>query len=71
MEWESGGGLGTTINTKSTNKFFNLTINSTENKEAITELDVDGDFTILGGTFINGNLIHNVAGNWDDATFES
>ena len=59
-------GVGSNINTAASNNFFNLTINSAGTETAQTALDVDGAFTISGGTFANGSLIHNVAGDWND-----
>ena len=62
------GGTSTNIKSGLTNDFHHFEINTTADKTVITNnLDIDGDFTIIRGTFNPGAFSHDIAGNWDDS----
>ena len=62
------GGTSTNIKSGLTNDFHHFEINTTADKTVITNnLDIDGDFTIILGTFNPGAFSHDIAGNWDDS----
>ena len=62
------GATSANIESGPSNNFHHFEINTTSDKTVITNgLDIDGDFTIIQGTFNPGAFSHDIAGNWDDS----
>lgn len=61
------GAAAQSITTGGSNNFFGVTMSNGGARTPATAMNIDGAFTLSGGSFAPGAFTHTVAGNWDDS----